>query len=171
MKSLTQKYPTKELLVPNLGIFAFLQNFTVIQIRGCSFQIWQFFVNLYPKNTKLRHFCVTFQKLHFFTFFYSKCVVFVDDISQSGSNFQNLKNYPLAAPVVVWVLFLIDALWVTKHSDHADENVSHILSLSYFFNQHHFCHFVIFEYFLRYPGDRFSTWKVVILWVTFSSTF
>ena len=67
--------------------------------------------------------CATFQKLHFLHFFIQS-VIFG---GPTGSKFQNLKSYPLATPVVVCVLFLSDTLWVTEHSDHAVENVSHIL--------------------------------------------
>ena len=32
---ITPKYPIKEFRVPNLGIFVFLQNFTIRQTREC----------------------------------------------------------------------------------------------------------------------------------------
>ena len=51
------------------------------------------------------------------------------------------KNYALGTPVVGLVLFLSDTSWVTEHSDHALQNVSYILSLSYFFNQTSFLPF------------------------------
>ena len=41
-KFFAQKYPSKALLVPNLDIFLFLQNFAVRKIWGCWFQIWQY---------------------------------------------------------------------------------------------------------------------------------
>ena len=89
--------------------------------------------------------CVTFQKLHFFAFLYSKCQIcgwhipFRLKISELKE--LSFQNYPLATPAVVWVLFLSDTLWVTGNSDHAVENVSHILSLSYFYNQTSFLPF------------------------------
>ena len=44
------KYEIRHFFGPNLGIFVFLLNFSVRQIRGCWFQIWQkFFLILAQK--------------------------------------------------------------------------------------------------------------------------
>ena len=37
-------------MVPNLGIFLFLWNFVFRQIRGCWFQIWQYFIKIFFLN-------------------------------------------------------------------------------------------------------------------------
>ena len=37
-------------MVPNLGIFLFLLNFVFRQIRGCWFQIWQYFIKIFFLN-------------------------------------------------------------------------------------------------------------------------
>ena len=105
--------------------------------------------------------CVTFQKLCFFFHFFIQSIVFVDDIFHLGSKFQNLKNYLLATPIVAWVLFLTDTLWVTEHSDHAVENVRHILSLSCFYNVN------------TWIFPKMPRWSIfqMILWITFTSIF
>ena len=53
-KILAQNYPNKVFLVPNFGVFVFLQNFAIRQIRGSLFQIREY--NLQSKNTKIKHF-------------------------------------------------------------------------------------------------------------------
>ena len=105
--------------------------------------------------------CVTFQKLCFFFHFFIQSIVFVDDIFHLGSKFQNLKNYLWATPIVAWVLFLTDTLWVTEHSDHAVENVRHILSLSCFYNVN------------TWIFPKMPRWSIfqMILWITFTSIF
>ena len=56
-KILAQKYPNKAFLVPNIGNFAFPQNFGTWHISGCWFQLWQWFFKIlaekYPNKAFL----------------------------------------------------------------------------------------------------------------------
>ena len=53
-------------MVPNLGIFIFLQNFAIRPIRGCWFQMWQFCFQIPVQKYPNQAFMV--QNLRIFTF-------------------------------------------------------------------------------------------------------
>ena len=63
LKISAQKYSKKEILTSSLGNFIFARNFHVGQIRGGSFQVWQYYFQVHKKGNfgpkfKDFHFCI-----------------------------------------------------------------------------------------------------------------
>ena len=95
----SQNIQYQTILIPDLGIFIFVPNFGIWQIRGCWFYIWQKFWEIAAHNNQIRNFWTQIEEFLFLYQAFEKCK---STYFEYGNSFrQNVQKFEVASNVTL----------------------------------------------------------------------